>query len=77
MYTNGLNHETHEIHEREIQNHECTRMGANGLNHETHEIHEKKIQNHECTRMYTNRLNHEWTRMGTNIIYSLYGFIGC
>ena len=39
-------------------------MGANGLNHETHEIHEREIQ------------NHEWTRMGTNIIYSLYGFIG-
>ncbi len=40
-------------------------MYTNGLNHETHEIYEKKNQ------------NHEWTRMGTNIIYSLYGFIGC
>ena len=65
MDTNGLNHETHEIHEREIQNHEWTRMGANGLNHETHEIHEKKTQNHERTRK------------DTNIIYPLYGFTGC
>ena len=29
MGANGLNHETHEIHEREIQNHEWTRMGTN------------------------------------------------
>ena len=40
-------------------------MYTNGLNHEIHEIHEKKNQ------------NHEWTRMGTNIIYSLCGFNGC
>ena len=85
MDTNGLNHETHEIHERVEP-----RMVTNGLNHETHEIHEKKIQNHEWTRMGTNGLNHEtheiherkiqnheWTRMGTNIIYPLYGFTGC
>ena len=65
MVTNGLNHETHEIHEKKIQNHEWSRMGTNGLNHETHEIHEKKNQ------------NHEWARMDTNIIYSLCGFNGC
>ena len=79
MVTNGLNHETHEIHEKKTQNHEWTRMDTNGLNHETHEIHEKKKQNHKWTRMYTNGLNHEtheihekkkqnhkWTRMYTN-----------
>ena len=26
MYTNGLNHETHEIHEKKKQNHKWTRM---------------------------------------------------
>ena len=26
----GMNHEIHEIHEREIQNHEWTRMDTNG-----------------------------------------------
>ena len=65
MYTNGLNHETHEIHEKKKQNHKWTRMYTNGLNHEIHEIPEKKNQ------------NHEWTRMGSNIIYSLCGFNGC
>ena len=54
----GMNHEIHERREREIQNHEWTRMGTNGKfratnghewnheiqewNHETHEIHEKR-----------------------------------
>ena len=54
MDTNGLNHETHEIHEREIQNHECTRMDTNGVNHETHEIHERDLE----PRMDTN--GHEY-----------------
>ena len=54
MDTNGLNHETHEIHEnkgrfRTTNGHEWTRMDTNGLNHETHEIHETRaeVQNHE------------------------------
>ena len=43
MGANGLNHETHEIHERRIQNHEWTRMGT-----------KEKIRTtngHEWTRM--------------------------
>ena len=28
MGANGLNHETHEIHEREIQNHEWARISS-------------------------------------------------
>ncbi len=49
----GMNHE---IHEREIQSHEWTRMDTKGKfrttnGHEwigmNHEIHERKIQNHE------------------------------
>ena len=39
----GGNHETHEIHEREIQNHEWTRMGTNGKFRTTN--------GHEWTRM--------------------------
>ena len=54
MYTNGLNHETHEIHEKKKQNHKWTRMYTNGLNHETHEIHERDPE----PRMDTNV--HEW-----------------
>ena len=66
----GMNHEIHEIHEREIQNHEWTRMdtkrvgmeprmdtnGAKGKFRTTngHEWREGEIQ------------SHEWTRMGTN-----------
>ena len=34
MGANGLNHETHEIHEKKNQNHEWTRMYTNGLSHE-------------------------------------------
>ena len=66
--TNG-----HERREKEIQNHEWTRMDTNrkiratnghewnhewvGGNHERHERHERKIQNHEWTR--TGGRNHE------------------
>ena len=39
----GENHETHEIHEREIQNHEWTRMGGG-----------RATNGHEWTRMGTN-----------------------
>ena len=46
MGANGLNHETHEIHERDLE----PRMDTNGLNHETHEIHEKNPE----PRMDTN-----------------------
>ena len=54
----GMNHETHERREREIQNHEWTRMGTKGKLRTTngHERREWEIQNHEWTRMDTNGL---------------------
>ena len=51
----GMNHETHEIHEREIQNHEWTRMDTKGKFRTTNG-HEREIQNHEWTRKDTNGL---------------------
>ena len=59
MDTNGLNHETHEIHERDLE----PRMDTNG-----HELFEPRMgaNGHEWfePRMGANGLNHEWARMG-------------
>ena len=64
----GMNHEIHERREREIQNHEWTRMGTKGKLRTTN--------GHEWTRMGNSEplmdtngheweiQNHEWTRMG-------------
>ena len=45
MDTNGLNHETHEIHEKKIQNHEWTRNTRK---------EPRTTNGHEWTRMDTN-----------------------
>ena len=64
----GGNHETHEIHEREIQNHEWTRMDTNGKlrttnGHEWARMGGRKPRNTRNTRKENQ--NHEWTRMDT------------
>ncbi len=53
----GMNHEIHERREREIQNHEWTRMARRGNSEPRMDTngHERKTQNHEWTRMDTNR----------------------